>query len=317
MNNMFGFLTTIKETAQNKLGTVSFKAIQKKPEIALGFGLICGAAALVCVGKETLSAQEIVKEHKEKLDTIHEAAEIADEKEYTDKELGKDLAVTYAGTGLKLVKNYLPAIGFTAASVGCILYSHNLMVGRNLALASAYAAVDESFKSYRKGVREELGEDIDRHFRFGTKTEEVEKVIVDKKGKEKTVKTEVERPTRMSEYSKFFDSANNNWSENPEYNLYFLRRVEQIMTDKLRAKGYLFLNEVYQALDIPETLAGQTVGWIFDAKHPENNYVDFGLYNKNSEANRRFINGYEDSILLDFNVYGDILHAGKLNLGAV
>lgn len=314
---MFGFLTTIKETAQNKIGKASFTFIQKKPEIALAAGLVCGVAAIVCAGKETLSAQEIVREHKEKMDVIHEAAEIASEEEYPDKKLGKDLAVAYAGTGVKLVKNYIPAIGFAAASAGLILYSHNLMVGRNLALASAYAAVDESFKAYRKSVREELGEDIDRHFRFGTKTEEVEKVTVDKKGKEKVVKTEVERPTRMSEYSKFFDSANNNWSETPEYNLYFLRRVEQIMTDKLRAKGYLFLNEVYQALDIPETLAGQSVGWIFDAKHPENNYVDFGLYNGNSEANRRFINGYEDSILLDFNVYGDILHAGKLNLGAV
>lgn len=314
---MFAFMTTIKERVQEHVGKASFTVMKNKPEIALAAGLACGAAAIIFAGKETLSAQEIIKEHKEKMETIHEAADIATEEEYTDKALGKDLAVAYAGTGVKLVRNYLPTIGFAAASAGLILYSHRIMVGRYVSLAAAYATVEQSFKDYRSRVKEELGEDIDRHMRFGTKTETVDREVVDKKGKKKVVPTEVERPTHLSEYAKFFDESNPNWEKNPEFNLYFLRRREQILTDKLRAKRFLFLNEVYEALDIEPTIAGQSVGWIFDEKHPENNYVDFGLYNSKSEANRRFINGYEDCILLDFNVYGDILKDNKVGLGAV
>ena len=87
----------------------------------------------------------------------------------------------------------------------------------------------------------------------------------------------------------------------------FLKRQQAYANDKLKANGYLFLNEVYDMLGIPKSKAGQVVGWIYD---PENgtgdNYVDFGIYNVNREAARDFVNGYERTILLDFNVDGNI-----------
>ena len=44
-------------------------------------------------------------------------------------------------------------------------------------------------------------------------------------------------------------------------------------------------------------------------KHDKNNEykVDFGIYNIHRPENRAFVNGYERTILLDFNVDGDIL----------
>lgn len=314
---MLGFITTIKNTVQDKTSKVGYTLMQKKPEIVLAAGLACGAAAIIFACKETLSAQEIIEEHKKKMDEIHEAEEVADEGEYTDAQKGKDIVVACTQTGAKLVKNYIPAAGFAAASVGLILYSHKIMVGRYVAMSAAYATVNKSFNDYRASVREELGEDIDRHFRFGTKTEEVEEEVTDDKGKTKKVKKEVERPTHLSDYAKFFDESNPNWEKNSEFNMFFLKRVERAATAKLQTKKYLFLNEVYEALGIEPTIAGQSVGWIFDENHPEQNYVDFGIFNGNSEANRRFVNGYEDCILLDFNVYGDILKGNKAGLGAV
>ena len=78
--------------------------------------------------------------------------------------------------------------------------------------------------------------------------------------------------------------------------------------EKLTAQGYLFLNDVYDMFGIPRTKAGQIVGWIYDEKHPEgDNYVDFGIYDMNRESCRNFVNGYERTILLDFNVDGPIL----------
>ena len=58
-------------------------------------------------------------------------------------------------------------------------------------------------------------------------------------------------------------------------------------------------------LGIQRSRAGQSVGWIYDKN---NEYkVDFGIYDTHKAANRDFVNGYERTILLDFNVDGDIL----------
>ena len=88
----------------------------------------------------------------------------------------------------------------------------------------------------------------------------------------------------------------------------FLRRQQDYANEKLRSKGHLFLNEVYDMLGIHRTKAGNVVGWIYDEKNPVgDNYVDFGIYDIHKEQNRDFVNGIERSILLDFNVDGPIL----------
>ena len=84
----------------------------------------------------------------------------------------------------------------------------------------------------------------------------------------------------------------------------FLRSQEAYANEKLKAKGYLFLNEVYSMLGIQETKAGQMIGWVYD---PEVEHkIDFGIYDLYRDSNRRFVNGVERSILLDFNVDGNI-----------
>lgn len=88
----------------------------------------------------------------------------------------------------------------------------------------------------------------------------------------------------------------------------FLKRQQAHATDRLQDKGHLFLNEVYDMLGMQRTKSGQVVGWIYDKKHPiGDNFVDFGIYDLYKEKNREFVNGYEPSILLDFNVDGNIL----------
>ena len=58
-------------------------------------------------------------------------------------------------------------------------------------------------------------------------------------------------------------------------------------------------------LGLPRSKAGQVVGWIYDTCNPVgDNFVDFGLYDK---CNEDFINGFEKSTLLDFNIDGVIL----------
>ena len=90
-----------------------------------------------------------------------------------------------------------------------------------------------------------------------------------------------------------------------------MKHQQAYCNELLKARGFLFLNDVYEILDIPKTKAGQIVGWLYnkDGNTPTNGdgYVDFGIYDPNYEASRRFVNGCEYNILLDFNVDGPIL----------
>ena len=189
------------------------------------------------------------------------------------------------------------------------LASNNILRKRNIALAAAYATVDTSFKEYRNRVIDRFGKELDRELKYNIKSKEIEETVVDDKGKEKTVKKtiEVADPNTYSDYARFFDDGCIGWDKDAEYNLMFLKQQQNYANEMLKSKGHLFLNEVYDMLGIPRTKAGQVVGWIYDEKNPVgDNFVDFGLYDMHREAVRDFVNGYERTILLDFNVDGNI-----------
>jgi len=85
-----------------------------------------------------------------------------------------------------------------------------------------------------------------------------------------------------------------------------LNHIQSYMNDKLHARGHLFLNEVYDALGMDRSKAGNVVGWVV-RKEGGDNYVDFGQYNSDNPRARDFVNGRVPAILLDFNVDGPIL----------
>ena len=179
-----------------------------------------------------------------------------------------------------------------------------------MALAAAYKAVDKGFKDYRGRVVERFGKELDRELKYNIKAKDIEETVTNDDGTESTVNKTVNTVTGrdISEYAKFYDDGCTGWCKDPEHNLMFLRRQQYYANFLFWSKGYLFLNEVYDMLGIPRTGAGQVVGWIYNEKNPTGaNYVDFGIYDIYNEKARDFVNGYERSILLDFNVDGYIL----------
>ena len=109
-----------------------------------------------------------------------------------------------------------------------------------------------------------------------------------------------------SQYARFFNEACPGWEKDPECNLMYLLQQQHYANAKLKANGFLFLNDVYGMLGFPKTKAGQIVGWIYKENNTDgDNYVDFGIYR--TDANSKFVNLYENSILLDFNVDGPII----------
>lgn len=302
-------ITTKVTRGLNKAG---FQLKKHSPEILIVAGVAGAVTSAVMACKATTKLNDILEESKEQVDKIHEAIEHPENlpEEYTEEDGKKDLTIVYTQTAVKLLKLYGPSIVLGGLSITAILTSNNIMRKRNIAIAAAYTAVDKSFKDYRGRVVERFGKDLDRELRYNIKKEEVEETIVDEKtGKEKTIKKTIDVANEVSEFAKFFDDGCTGWTKDPELNLAFLRKQQAFANDKLKANGYLYLNEVYDMLGIPRTKAGQIVGWIYDEKNPiGDNYVDFGIFDSNKVKNRDFVNGYERTILLDFNVDGNILN---------
>ena len=300
----------MKEKLMKTYKKVELKAIKHSPEILAGVGVVGVVGSLVLACKATTKLSDVLEESKEQLDKIKEvAANPAYEEKYSQDDAKKDTTITYVQTAMKVTKLYAPSVILCASSLGCLLASNNILKKRNAALSAAYMTVDKSFKEYRKRVADRFGEEVEKEIRYNIKAEEITKVDEDGNEVTETVKVMdgTDDPNSYSDYARFFDESCAAWQNDAEYNLTFLKAQQQYANDLLKARGRLFLNEVYRMLGIDETKAGQVVGWVYNPDNPTgDNFVDFGIYNMQRERVRAFVNGYEPNILLDFNVDGVI-----------
>ena len=293
------------------LSKAGFQIKKHSPEILIVAGIAGVVTSAVMACKATTKINDILDQTKEELGKVNDALanEKISEDVYSKEDAKKDLAIIYIQTGVKLVKLYGPSLILGALSITSILASNNILRKRNIALAAAYATIDNSFKEYRSRVIERFGKDLDRELKYNIKAKEISETTVDENGKETTVtKTvpvvESEEP---SDYARFFCEGCAGWTKDPEMNLVFLKQQQNWANELLKNRGHLFLNEVYDMLGIERSKAGQVVGWVYDETNPDcDNYVDFGIYDIYNERKRAFVNGWERSILIDFNVDGDI-----------
>ena len=294
---------------KNVFGKVGFALKKNSPEILLGVGIISGVSATVLACRATLKIQPHIDVVKEGLENIQIGLD-DETMEYTEQDAQKDKVIFYVQCGMKIAREYAPAAILGALSIGCVLESHKILRKRMLALGAAYAALDTGFRQYQARVADKYGVDVEKEIRYGVKTEVIEEVVIDSKGKEKIVKKEIKTSDGAighSPYARFFEESNENWEKDSEYNMQFLLSAQNYFNDLLKARGHVFLNEVYDRLGIPRTKVGQVVGWLYDTDNAEgDNYIDFGIFNTNSQAAINFVNGYERVILLDFNVDGNI-----------
>lgn len=285
-----------------------FQFKKHSPEIMVFTGVGIMIAGTVSACKATTKLGDVLEQGKKEIEVARTA--VPETEGVPNK---KALAVAYAHTGVKVARLYAPATALTAAGIGLIFKSHNIMRNRNIALAAAYASIDNSFKKYRKNVVERFGEELDKELRYDVKTEEVEETVVDDKGKKKKVKKKVQTagPNDPSDFAKCFDVGCIGWTKDPESNMTFLKIQQNVANERLQRRGYLFLNEVYDMFGFPHTTAGQIVGWLYrpnDPTYTGDGFVSFNIYNIDQQANKDFVNGRERSIWLDFNVDGPIHH---------
>lgn len=292
-------LNKIVNAVTSKVGLKMLTAKKHAPATMFAAGVVGIVATVVVASRATLKLDGIVEEAHNNLDL---ANNLKDER-YSETDRQRDIALIYAKATGKIVKLYAPAFILGTVSIAALTGSHVVLTRRNVALTAAYAAVDKGFRQYRNRVMSELGEEKDREFLYGT----VEKEIVEETAEGPVVRTaKVVDPDGYSMYARFFDEHNRNWSKDWGYNQIFLRCQQNYANDMLKARGFVFLNDVYDMLGIERTKAGQIVGWVLDGGNSDN-FIDFGIFDKNFSDTMQFISGNERSVRLDFNVDGNIL----------
>lgn len=284
----------LRQTAKMTYAPLSKLMAKSGPELLIGAGIAGGIMTVALAIHATTKLEKTV-------DEIQQDVALVKERKEAGSATSKDLTRVYVRSTVKIVKLYAPTITMGVASACFVLGAHDMMKKRNAALAAAYKALETTFETYKKRVVEEFGEEKDEQYRLGLREEKKEDPET---GKNETIL--VFDPSVMSQYSRIFDEYNTRYNAAPGHNLVWLKAMQNYFNDLLHTRGHVFLNEVYNELGFQPIQAGQAVGWILGADEP--NYVDFGIYDLDNPRKKLFINGLEQSILLNFNLSGVIIN---------
>lgn len=278
------------------VGRSVLQAQKHSPEILIAAGIAGFVTAGVLAVKATLKVEPVIDQHTENVAIIKS---IEAPNAEAEKQLKKELVKQYRHTGFQLTKLYGPSVTLSIASAACIIGAHGIMSKRNVALAIALKGAEQMHEDYRKRVESELGIDKERDIHHGV----IEEEIVDEKGKKTVVKNT--NGQTLSQYARLFDENNPNWRSDSDYNLTILRSVQDHANHRLRTRGHVFLNEVYDWLGMERSSLGAMAGWLYEEDYSGDDYVDFGLYD-NVANSAAFVAGREKNVWLDFNVDGPI-----------
>ena len=280
------------------------------PEILVVTGIGTGIVAAVIACKQTIKANDIVAVARENLQHIENAKELAanNEVEYTEEDEQADRETIGKQITIGMVKTYALPVGLGILSITCILAGHHILKKRNVALAAAYSALSTDFMNYRKRVADKYGKDVDFMLKNGLEKKIVANQVVDPEtGEVKETKEEVLTydGDKLSQYARVFDEVGSTqWTPSADHNRAFLLMEQNYFNERIRTRGYIFLNEVYERLGFRPTKAGSVVGWVYQNADYEG--IDFGIFTAHTQKAAEFLEGTEPSIILDFNVQGDI-----------
>lgn len=286
-------MSLIPNSVTRKVGRSILTTKKNSPHIFFVAGIAGTIVSTVLACRATLKLEETLDEIKEDLTSVKQLKEERlPDSNYPENAYLRDLGYVYGKSASKMVRLYGPSVVIGGVSIACLTGSHIQLTRRNTALTMTLAAVSKAFDEYRQRVRDELGEERELELHRAVHDEPIE----GSKQVEKVIDA-----SGVSVYARFFDECSDQWTKDPEHNRIFLQCQQNYFNHRLNAKGHVFLNEVYDALGLERSRAGQVVGWVSNGDG--DGYIDFGLFEARSN---RFVNNMERTILLDFNVDGVI-----------
>lgn len=288
-----------------RIGNQSLVLQKASPKVMFVSGLVLMGATVVTSSRATLKLGDVLDDIRDDRDAIKSSVENHPGK-YSDREIQRLNAYVTVRGGLRIAKLYLPAVSLGVAAVACLTSSHNQLTRRNAGLSAALAATERAMESYRNRVREAYGDERELELYRGVKTETVP--VLDDEGRETKSKKKIKTHAGGSPYARVWGKDTSlEWDPRSEYNLAKLRSVQTWGTMQLQSRGHLFLNEIFDELGLERTPAGAVVGWLSERNGGQDGFVDFGILSQGDEVEfLDFVTGREESIMLDFNVDGEI-----------
>jgi hypothetical protein len=287
----------IPNAVSTRVAGAALRAQYHSPRLLFAAGVVGIGTTVVLACKSTLKLDELITDAEKTTQDI----ETQQHPRYSEKDRKHDLYYHRINTGVRIVKLYAPSAAVGVLSIACLTQSNRILTKRNAALTAAYGVIEKAFGDYRQRVRDELGEEKDRHFMHGVEKREI--VIETENGPQVVT---VDSPLTAAGYAKVWDSTNPNWQTTADLNLYWLKCQQNWLNNRLEARGYVFLNEVYKELGIDETEAGAVVGWWWGPESEGDGFIDFGIFDADNDQVKAFVTGHDRSLLLDFNVDGVI-----------
>lgn len=295
------------KTALNKTG---FWFKKNSPELLTFGGIVLSATSIGLAINGSLKLKDKLKPTNLKLIKLQKQKENLIADGLNADEVTKEIKKEKLNKILTIAKVYGPCALTFGLSTAAVCGSHKIMKGRNLALATAYTALDTGYKAYRERVKEKLGEKVEeelyKDIREDSDTNDGE--------------NQVKNPHKIDgdDFKYWFDSSNPNWNNSGRLNLDWLLMTQQFLNNKLRANGYLFLSDVYDALGIEacyiterQKQMSRVIGWLYDPDDTtRDSWVSFGISDKlgNLTPYAQDMKMYDDrDVLLCFNPDGDIL----------
>lgn len=297
------------------ISQVGFRAKENSAELLLISGTISLVAAGIKIWKARPKFEQIMNDYHSMEDAIEVTLKTVEEKgeieKYTQEDAKADRLHNKVTTAVKLVELFAP-IGFL--SIGSLLsFSGATAVYkvRYIGASKAYLGAAKRINFLEKGIVAAYGKEaLDK-----LNGKEQKELVQTKDGStEEVTTTTKDEETGVLANEALFDSCSRNFEKDPEMNMEFLTGMEETMTRVLLSRttkshpGFLFLNEVRAALDLPQTQEGQILGWMnyYDPedniKHGSAGFVSFGVNDiSRDDINKRFRLGLEPAAWLKFN----------------
>jgi hypothetical protein len=159
----------------------------------------------------------------------------------------------------KTWKCYIPTGVITTSTILCIIYSDKATMNEKIALLNTLSMVQGKYKYLR--------ESVDRTCKSETKEEIMKKTVSAKVPKDIFIERTGEKLFYEEYTCKFFNKT-----------VEEVLKAEYLFNKQLSIVGHASLNEFYKLLGIPETEAGEILGWsVYEGYYAttSNPWVDF------------------------------------------
>ena len=294
-------------------------AEKNSPELLVIGGTIAFVATLVSMHKTTLKTKDIVDNANDQVDAINNTPKSVD---YTDEDAVEDIKKVKRASAGQIVKAAAPTVILALGTISCFWGADYIRKQRHAALFAAAEMTMHSFDSYRKGVIEKYGPEVDRELKYKLFQEDREVETVDentgrkKKKKEKVWKTNYDGYSSFARifdeyhpmYQKLIVDSRKYPNDDAPYgmgNLDWVLHQQAAANQKLRREGRLVLNDVYEMLQYEKTEEGALAGWVWDINDQsclDDMHIDFGIFDYDKETWKAILLGKEKSFIIDFNI---------------